>query len=313
MIGRARLKPPAVAKGARIALVAPASAASMERIEAGIRAIQALGFEVVTGPHARGSASPYFSGTAGERLDDLHWAFTDPEIAAVICIRGGYGSNYLLDQLDLELIRTHPKPLFAYSDMTALQLWLLDRIGLPAFHGPMAASDFYLEEGVDWRSFHAAISGGLVSAGSEEGLRVLRPGRARGVLYGGCLSLLTASLGTRHAAHTEGKLLFLEDVAAKPYQVDRMLRQLILAGKLEGVSGIVFGEMLDCVSPGAPPELLETAILRVLEDFTGPIAIGLLSGHVSRRNVTLTFGLEAELNLEGEPRLELLEPAVRVS
>jgi muramoyltetrapeptide carboxypeptidase len=96
----------------------------------------------------------------------------------------------------------------------------------------------------------------------------------------------------------------------KPYQVDRMLWQLREAGKLEGVRGIVFGEMVDCVSPGAPPELLDEAILRVFEDFNGPIAMGLRSGHVSRQNVTLTFGVEAELNLAVEAKLHLLEPAV---
>jgi len=105
-------------------------------------------------------------------------------------------------------------------------------------------------------------------------------------------------------------LLFLEDLACKPYQVDRMLWQMRHARKLEGVTGIIFGEMLDCVSPGAPPDLLDDAILSALDGFKGPIAIGLRSGHVSRQNVTLTFGVEAELVTDGEPRLNILEPAV---
>ncbi len=131
-------------------------------------------------------------------------------------------------------------------------------------------------------------------------------------MYGGCLSILTASLGTRFAPQTEGKLLFLEDVGAKPYQVDRMLRQMVLSGKFDGVSGFVFGEMLECVSPGTGPELLEQVILRVLDWFDGPFAIGLRSGHVSRSNVTLPFGIEAELILEDEPVLRYVEPAVQV-
>jgi muramoyltetrapeptide carboxypeptidase len=130
------------------------------------------------------------------------------------------------------------------------------------------------------------------------------------MLYGGCLTLLTASLGTPYAPQTEGKLLFLEDVGAKPYQVDRMLRQLLLAGKLDGVQGIIFGEMLDCVSPGAHPALLEEAILTALHGFDGPIAIGLRSGHVSRANITLPLNIAAELDLAGEPALRTLEPAV---
>ncbi len=108
--------------------------------------------------------------------------------------------------------------------------------------------------------------------GTKEGLRTLQKGSARGVLYGGCLSILVSLLGTPWEPQTEGKLLFLEDVGAKPYQVDRMIWQLRHAGKLKGVRGIVFGEMLDCQSKDAPPELLDDAILNALEGFKGPIA-----------------------------------------
>ncbi len=125
--------------------------------------------------------------------------------------------------------------------------------------------------------------------------------------------MLTASLGTPYAPQTERKLLFIEDVGVKPYQIDRMLRQLVLAGKLRGVGGIVFGEMLDCASPGAPASLLEEAILHALGDFPGPIAIGLRSGHVSGANVTLPFGVEARLEVHrSETSLALLESAVRM-
>jgi muramoyltetrapeptide carboxypeptidase len=141
-------------------------------------------------------------------------------------------------------------------------------------------------------------------------LRLLKLGTARGTLYGGCLSILVSLLGTPYEPAIEGKLLFLEDVGAKPYQVDRMLWQLRQAGKLQGVRGIVFGEMMDCVSPGASPQLLEEVILRMFDDFDGPIAMGLRSGHVSRANVTLTFGVEAELRTAGEPQLQILQPAV---
>jgi muramoyltetrapeptide carboxypeptidase len=146
---------------------------------------------------------------------------------------------------------------------------------------------------------------------SAEGLRALKPGTASGILYGGCLSILVSLLGTQWEPKTEGKLLFLEDTGAKPYQVDRMLWQLRQAGKLEGVTGIIFGEMVDCVSPGAGPELLEEAILNALAGFEGPIAMGLRSGHVSRQNVTLTFGVPAELVAGEETQLRLLEPAVK--
>ena len=304
------LKPPALKSGAHLRLVAPASSARPERLAAGTEALRTRGFRVSFGEHAQGKHPPYFSGTTAERLADLHAAFADPEVDGIVCTRGGYGSNYLLPHLDLDLIRAHPKVFCGYSDMTGLQTWLMDQVGLVAFHGPLAAGDFYLADGVDDRTFLSAVEGRPVEYSEAEGLRILRPGRARGVLYGGCLSLLSDSLGTPYAASTEGRLLFLEDVGAKPYQVDRMLRHLLLAGKLEGVTGFIFGEMLDCVSPGAPADLLDRVILGVLDWFDGPIAIGLRSGHVSRANVTLPMNIEAELVLEDIPVLRTLEPAV---
>jgi muramoyltetrapeptide carboxypeptidase len=308
------LKPRAVrlpgSQPPHVRIVAPASNAQPSRLADGAAAISALGYQVSFGRHAQGRQAPYFSASAEDRLADFHAAFADDSVDIVMCTRGGYGSNYLLERLDLDLIRTHPKPFFAYSDLTAVQTWLIDQTGLVAFHGPMLAADFYRPDGVDQASFQAALTGSLVHFGETHGLRTLRPGRAQGTLYGGCLTLLTASLGTPFAPRTEGKLLFLEDVGVKPYQLDRMLRQLLLAGKLEGVPGIVFGEMLDCVSPGASPDLLEQAILGALHSFAGPIAIGLRSGHVTRANVTLPLNIEAELLLEGEPALRTREPAV---
>jgi muramoyltetrapeptide carboxypeptidase len=279
-----------------------------------MRRLRALGFPPSLGHNALQKGPLYFAGTRAQRLNDLHEAFADPNTRVVACLRGGYGSNYLLDGLDLDLIRRHPKPLFGYSDLTGIQLRLLDYVGLPAFHGPMVAADFSKENGVHLPSFQSALSGQPYSLGAAEGLRVLKygeaQGTARGILYGGCLSILVSLLGTPYEPQTEGKLLFLEDTGAKPYQIDRMLWQLRQAGKLAGVRGIVFGEMLDCASPGASPDLLEEVILHVFQDLDGPIAIGLRSGHVSRQNVTLTFGVEAELSVSNEPMLNLLEPAV---
>lgn len=308
-------KPEALKQGAGVSVIAPASFAQVERVEQGVAALRALGYAPALGASARERGPIYFAGTPEQRLDDLHAAFADDATSAVMCLRGGYGSNYLLGDLDLDLIGQHPKPFFAYSDLTGVQLRLLDELGLPAFHGPMVAADFYLEDGVHLESFRAATSGETYSVGAEEGLRALTPGVARGTLYGGCLSILVSLLGTAWEPQTEdkllGKILFLEDVGAKPYQVDRMLWQLRAAGKLEGVRGIVFGEMMDCASPGAAADLLDQAILNALDGFDGPIAIGLRSGHVSRQNVTLTFGVEAELRVGDQARLDLLEPAVR--
>ena len=309
------LKPPAVCDGAGISIVAPASSAQLERIEKGIAALRALGFSPALEKNALHRGPLYFAGTAEQRIDDLHAAFADDNTAAVMSLRGGYGSNYILDALNLDLIRSHPKAFFAYSDLTGVQLRLLDQLGIPAFHGPMAAADFYLADGVHMESFRAAISGTPYTVGAAEGLRSLRPGKASGTtvsgtLYGGCLSILVSLLGTPWEPRTEGKLLFIEDVGTKPYQIDRMLWQLREAGKFDGVSGIIFGEMLDCSSPGAAPDLLDRAILSALETFDGPIAIGMRSGHVSRQNVTLTFGVQAQLTVGERTELQLLDAAV---
>ncbi len=293
-----KLKCAPVPAGSTIAVIAPASSAKFERLDAGISALRNLGYNAIESRHLRGHVFHYFSGSVEERLGDFHAAFADPAIAAIICSRGGYGSNYLLEGLDLELIKQNPKPLFAYSDLSVVQSWLLDRVGLVSFHGPMAAADFYRDDGVHHPSFNAAIDGGMASLGAAEGLRTLRPGSVTGTLYGGCLSMIVSSLGTPFAAETEGKLLFLEDVNVKPYQIDRMLRQMILAGKLERVKGIIFGEMKDCGLPNGERGQLEEVLLRVLERFDGPIGFGLRSGHVSRSIVTLPFGIEARLELK---------------
>lgn len=304
------LKPPAVPSDALVAVVSPASTPKPDDVEFGLAALRTLGYVPQSADHILTRGPLYFAGTPEMRLRDLHHAFADDEVRAIFSTRGGYGSNYLLEALDLDLIAESAKPLIGYSDLTAVQLWLLDQIELPAFHGPMVAADFAREDGVHLPSLQAALGGQPYSVGAEEGMRTLHPGRARGTLYGGCLSIVVALLGTPYEPQTEGKLLFLEDLNARPYQIDRMLWQLRQAGKLDGVKGIVFGEMLDCNSPGAAPELLDEVILRVFEDFQGPIAIGLRSGHVSRSNVTLTFGVEAELQAANQSELRLLETAV---
>ena len=323
------IKPPAVApNGASVSIVAPASSAQPERTERGLAALQSLGFAPKPGTNALHRGPLYFAGAAAERLADLHAAFSDPTTSAVMALRGGYGANYLLEDIDLAIIATHPKPFFAYSDLTGIQLHLLDKLGLPAFHGPMLAADFCLPDGIHLDSFLRALTGQPYTLGSAEGLRVLKPAAGRktvtGTLYGGCLSILVSLLGTPWEPATENKLLFLEDTGAKPYQIDRMLWQLRAAGKLTGVCGIIFGEMLDCLPAGigapadrsssagnvAAPDLLDRAILNALDGLDIPIAIGLRSGHVSRQNVTLTFGVAAELTLADEPTLSLLEPAV---
>ncbi len=313
------LLPRAVAVGDPASVLSPASTPNPARVERGMEALQSLGFLPRLAPHALTCGPLYFAGTPRQRLQDLHAAFADDSVRLLFATRGGYGSNHLLEGIDIDIITDHPKPFFGYSDLIALQLSLYHAVNLPIFHGPMISPDFAREDGVHLPSLLAALSGEPYIVGASEGLRLLRPGNSsgkssnpiRGTLYGGCLSILCALLGTPWDPLANGCILFLEDVGAKPYQIHRMLWQLRQAEVLEGVQAIVFGEMLDCVSPGAPADLLEAAILSALEDFDGPIAIGLRSGHVSRANVTLTLGVEAELRLDESPTLHLLEPAVQ--
>ena len=283
-----------------------------------MEALQGLGYKTVLMPNARKPGPLYYAGTLEQRLSDLHAAFTDPGIDGIVCTRGGWGSAELLPHLDVELIRANPKAFVGYSDHTSLHNWLSREVGLTSFYGPMVASDFARAEGFDAASWGHVFGGDANwSLTANDGLRMLREGVAEGTLAGGCLSIFAESLGTPYAAlpasAEEPRILFLEDVGTKPYQWDRMLLHLRYAGMLEHVSGIVFGDMRQCVSP-EEEVWLEAAILHALADFTGPIAIGLRSGHVDGANITLPLGVRVRLDLsaEGDPRMDFLEAAVAV-
>lgn len=304
------LKPAAVTAGANIGVIAPASYPQQEKVESGMARLRAMGYAPQLAPHALARGPLAFAGTPEQRLSDLYKVFLDPSMQAVMCLRGGYGSNYLLDKIDINVLRAHPKPFVGYSDVTGMQLYLLDRIGLPVFHGPMIAIDFPQADGVHLPSFHAALAGETYSVGAAEGMRPLKRGTARGTLYGGCLSIIVEMLATPYAPQTEGKLLFIEDVDTRPYQIDRLLWQMRAAGKFKGVTGIVFGEMLKCAAPGEQDELINT-ILSALEGIDVPMAFGLRCGHTSHHDVTLTFGVQAELKVDDQAQLSILEPAVK--
>ncbi len=311
---RETLRPRALQPGDAVRLVSPASWFDPQRVQTGMDSLRSLGYEPQLADNALARDGQYTAGNPAQRLEDLHAAFADSSVRAIICNRGGYGSAELLDGFDLELVRRSPKIFVGCSDITSIETWLHDATGLVVFHGPMAAGDFARENGIDVASWHSALSQARHwQLGPEAGLRVLQAGRAQGKLYGGCLSMLAASLGTPYEIQTENTILFLEDIAVKPYQVERMLLQLRLARKFDRVRGIVFGPMTDCVQPGAAHDLLDAVLLRFFADFPGPIAIGLRSGHVSERNITVPIGVQSELDLTGTPVLKFLEPAVTLN
>jgi muramoyltetrapeptide carboxypeptidase len=301
--------------GSTLAVVSPASTPKAELVQRGVAHLESLGYKAVVFPHALDRGPLYYAGALEDRLRDFHAAFADPVIDGVICTRGGWGSAELLPYLDAGLIRANAKPFIGYSDHTSLQVWLRNEANLVTFYGPMVAADFSREDGVDLSSWRHSFEGdGLWGVGAAEGLRVLRPGVAGGRLDGGCISIFVEGLGTPYAPRIEAEtVLFFEDIGTKPYQWDRMLLHLQYSGLMKKVSGIVFGDMGQCVA-AEERELLEKAILHALRDFEGPIGIGLRSGHVSARNVTLPLGVSVSLDLvdAGNPRMEFLEAAVRV-
>ncbi|MGB9235932.1 MAG: LD-carboxypeptidase, partial [Terriglobales bacterium] len=252
----------------------------------------------------------YFAGSIERRARELEDMFVRDDVRAIICARGGYGANYLLGALDIKKVAAHPKIFVGYSDLTTLLTWFADKAGLVTFHGPMAAKDFAVADGVDLASWQSALGGDAAwEIGANSGAKPLIAGEADGVLYGGCLSLLVAALGTPYDIDTAGTILFLEDLAAKPYQIDRMLMQLKLAGKLNGVRGIVFGEMMDCRQSADQDYTLEEVVLRAVGDLGVPVAFGMRSGHVSRANITLPIGVRARLEVGGDVKLKILEVA----
>jgi muramoyltetrapeptide carboxypeptidase len=302
------IKPASLRKGDKIGLIAPASGFSREGFFAGCNRLRHMGYEPVYAENIF-DRDIYFAGTIGRRLRELEELWERDDVAALVCVRGGYGSNYLLENLEFEMFARRPKILLGCSDITTLLTAITDRTGLVTFHGPMAAKDLALGS-FDISSWNNSLQGASNWNVPLSGIEVLRPGKGQGRLYGGCLSMLVASLGTGYEVQTEGSILFIEDIAEKPYRIDRMLMQLRLAGKLKGVRGFVFGEMLDCGPPVGESYTLQQVIMRVLASYNVPIVYGLKSGHVSSGNITLPIGVQAELSADGSGvNLRILEAA----
>ncbi len=306
---RSRIKPPVLRAGDKVGIAAPASNIKRELLDRGCETLRRLGYA----PFYFDSILEqdlYFAGSVERRARELEEMFLRDDIRAIVCARGGYGSNYLLNAVDLRKIAAHPKVFIGYSDLTCLLTWFADTANFVTFHGPMVTKDFANDDGVDLASWKAAVGGTTDwEVGVDSGARALALGEAEGILYGGCLSILVASLGTKCEIRTAGAILFLEDVTAKPFQIDRMLMQLKLAGKFTDVRGIVFGEMLDCRQSVDQAYSLEEVVTRVIGDLKVPVAFGLRSGHVSRGNITLPIGVRVRLEVGDEVKLRILESA----
>jgi len=288
-----RLLPAALRSGDKVGIIAPAGCINPDALEAGCAWLERRSLQPVHLPSIL-DRDLYFAGSTERRLNEFHETFSRPDIKAVICARGGYGCNYLLPRIDLDLVRANRKIFVGCSDITTLLTYLCDVAHMVVFHGPMLNIDVR-PNGVDEPSWVSALMSGEPYRREfmEDEVQTLVPGHAEGTLYGGCLSLLCASLGTPYEIATHGTILFIEDLAEPAFRIDRMLMHLKLAGKFSGVRGIIFGEMLNCGRNADYP--LQDVVRRVVGDIGIPVAYGLKSGHVSGRNVTLPFGVQAAL------------------
>jgi len=283
--------------------------------------IRSLGFIPRLSPEAR-SVRGYLAGEDAARARDLNGLFADPEVDAVWCLRGGYGCLRMLPHVDFDIIRSHPKPLIGFSDITVLHLAIQKMTGLVTFHGPMPGSDFsaYTRSELERVVMTPAVAGVIGVSSVPESARgavepdarclTLHGGRERGRLTGGNLTLLTRLLGTPFEPALDGRILFLEDTGEAVYRIDGMLSQLRLAGKLASCAGIVFGRFTK-VDRGEPS--VAVPLVQVLEELTAdlgvPVLSGLPIGHVDDQTV-VPYGVMAELDADGGT-LALLEPAVQ--
>jgi muramoyltetrapeptide carboxypeptidase len=306
------IKPRALAPGQRVAVVSPSSPFARDDFDRGLDEIRRLGFVPVYDDSVFARRG-FVSGPADVRAAAIHAAWNDPDIAGLIAVRGGYGSAQVLPLLDRDLARRARKPFVGYSDATAILTFLTLHCGVVAFHGPMIAGRLSRgAAGYDRASFERALcSGAPLGEMTGPSLESIRPGEAGGVLLGGTLTQLLASLGTPYAFDPPaGHVLFLDEVGERPYRLDRMITQLRQTGLLARASAVVVGELPRCDEPSG--EITARAVVSDLfADFPGPVLIGFPSGHTTGPAVTLPFGVAARVVAGSRPALVVEETAVR--
>ncbi len=318
---RALIRPKALQSGDTVGLITPATYVSdPDRLALVQRTVEYFGLKPKFGRNVRKRAG-YLGGSVQERLDDLHAMFEDPEVRAVFCIRGGYGSGQLLDRIDYSLIRRNPKIFLGYSDITALHLAIQKQAGLITFHGPMMLARFteYTRRLFRKALFEKEPLGLISNPPDSDPLRpahmhrTVRGGIARGPLTGGNLSLICSLMGTPYEPDARGRILLIEDVGEEPYSLDRMLTQLRLAGKLQSAAGVIFGECAACRPRDFQPSFENTLSTgEVVDDILGPLSVPVLSGltigHTDDQ-ATLPLGVMATLDAS-RGQLTIEEPAL---
>jgi muramoyltetrapeptide carboxypeptidase len=278
---------------------------------AGLTELKRLGFQVVANQDTK--AEGYFAGSSLERVGGFQSAVNSDQVEGLIALRGGYGSNYLLDY-KLEKSLASPKCLIGFSDITSLQIYLWQKCGWVTFYGPMVAAGLNsgpgVTKGYDENSFLQAV--GKKEAGWKLRLRgePMLTGKATGRVLGGCMTLLEATIGTPWELDTRDSILVLEDRAMKPYQVDRVLMHLKQCGKFEGVRGIVLGDFPESEPAVAGAPTVREVCARILRLLGVPLIFGAPVGHTTRPMLTIPLGITARLDADDEGTLEFLEPAV---
>ncbi|MCD6385352.1 LD-carboxypeptidase [Candidatus Sumerlaeota bacterium] len=314
------VKPQRLKKGDTIGVVVPASPPSEEQVfDKSQQVLEGLGYRVIFGSHCRRRWG-FLAGSDDERLADLEEMFANPEVQAVFCLRGGWGTARLLRALDFDIIRHNPKVFVGFSDITMLHLATNKFTGLVTFHGPMLASHLikddlpeYTSESL-WAMISEPAPFGSILPKNAEKPRSIVPGQVEAPLIGGNLSIIVSTLGTPYEIETEGKILFIEDVDEKPYRVDRMLTHLLNAGKLQEVAGVVCGGFTGCEPDKKPSGEWTQSVDDVLEErlkpLGVPVAVGFPFGHIDA-TATLPVGIPARL-VAGEDSADLiiLSPAV---
>ena len=304
-------KPKALGSGARVAPFVPASPGSEERGNAGIAELKRLGF-VAEMPEVHPSEG-YFAANADARRAEFLKLLQAPDVDALIGMRGGYGSNYLLDERLASAVG-EPKAILGFSDLSSLQIFVWQQRRWVTFYGPMVAAGFDggadAPGGYDEASLRACI--GQTERGWGTPLRgeVLAGGKGEGRLLGGAMTIVEATFGTPWELDTRGAILVLEDRGMKPYQVDRVLMHFLQAGKLKEVKGIVLGDFPECEPPVIGSPTVRDVCSRILGPLGVPIVFGAPVGHTRRPMLTLPLGVNARLHAEGDGTLEILEAAV---
>lgn len=310
------LKGKLLKKGDTIGLIGPSGTVrEAGAVDQAIAYMEEIGFRVKVGESAHARYG-YLSGTDEMRARDLNAMFADPEVDAIVCTRGGYGTMRILDMLDYDVIRANPKVFVGFSDITALHIAFLEKCGLATFHGPMATR-WHAEfpDGFTKNSLFSAIAaaqpmGELRNTPQYRKRETVNPGSAEGLLVGGNLSLISGTIGTPYELSTKGRILFIEEIGEKTYCVDRMLTQLRLAGKFDDCEGIVFGDFCDCPVEYTEFGLtLEEVIRDIVAPCGKPVFTGLQAGHLSPK-ITLPFGVRCRMNAD-DCTLTVMEAAVR--